>query len=324
MQTNTSRPVLILDGMNAFIRCWAAFPTMSSHGYQMGGCIGFLKTLQRLVSEQRPKAVYVAWEGGGSQRRRKIFAEYKLGRRPEKLNRFYGDDIPDSEENRKHQVITLLSMLKCVPVFQVYVSDCEGDDIIAYLCKGPLVNENKVIVSSDKDFYQLLTQGVKIYSLHKKTFVTQPDILEEFRVTPDNFAIAKALCGDPSDNIPGVKGLGFKTIAKLYPMLGSDETVLLQDLLDYAQAHRDESKVHARVCEQQDDVRRNYKLVQLDGSMLSATQAARVDNVLGTFRPRANKMELIRLLVKEGIGDFDIENLFYAFNCVHSSEENER
>ena len=108
---SSDRPVLIVDGMNAFIRSWAAFPTMSAHGYQMGGCIGFLKSLRKLVNEIQPKAIYVAWEGGGSSRRRKIYADYKMGRRPEKLNRFYEDDIPDTEENRKHQLVTLLGIV---------------------------------------------------------------------------------------------------------------------------------------------------------------------------------------------------------------------
>ena len=131
----SDRVVLIIDGMNAFLRAHAAFPTMNSNGESMGGCIGFLKMMRRIVSELQPKAVYVAWEGGGSQRRRKLYAGYKMNRKPERLNRFYEDDIPDTDENRKHQLVTLLGMLKCVPVCQLYVSDCEGDDVIAYLCQ---------------------------------------------------------------------------------------------------------------------------------------------------------------------------------------------
>lgn len=145
------RPVLIVDSLNLFMRAWAAFPTMSSHGYQMGGCVGFLKVLKRIVSEIQPSKVILAWEGGGSSRRRKLLPEYKEKRRPEKLNRFYGDDIPDTSDNKNHQMVTLINILKNVPVCQVYVSDCEGDDIIAYLCRGPFRKDLKVIASSDKD-----------------------------------------------------------------------------------------------------------------------------------------------------------------------------
>ena len=317
---STPRPVLIVDAMNLFVRSYSAYPTMSSHGYQMGGSIGFLKTLRRIVMEQQPSAIYIAWEGGGSQRRRSLYSEYKMNRKPEKLNRFYEDDIPDSDENKQHQIIALLAMLKCVPACQIYVSDCEGDDVIAYLCRGPMRGVPKVIASSDKDLYQLLNTETQIYSLHKKTYVTEPDVLIEFRVRAHNFALAKALCGDPTDNVPGIKGLGFKTVAKMYPFLGTEEEILLQDVIDYAAAHRDESIVHRRVVDQQDDLRRNWRLVYLDGSMLSATQASSIDHLVGTFQPRIDRMALVKQLVKEGIGDFDVEGFFYAFNCIDGLE----
>lgn len=293
---------------------------MSSHGYQMGGTVGFLKTLSRIVSETCPSAVYLAWEGGGSSKRRKLFAEYKLNRRPERLNRFYDDDIPDSDENRKHQIISLLQMTKYTPACQVYVADCEGDDTVAYLCRGPFKDQNKIIVSSDRDLFQLLDDKTKLYSLHKKTFVDQASVLKEFRVTTKNFALAKALCGDSSDNIPGIKGLGFKTVAKLFPFLGTEQEILLQDVFDYCNAHLEESKIYQRVIDNADDVRRNWKLVYLDGSMLSALQQANVDQVLANFSPHIDKMGLIKQLVKEGIGDFDVEGFAYAFHGIDGLE----
>ena len=298
------------------MRCWVAYPTMSSHGYQMGGCIGFLKTLRKLVNEQQPRAIYIAWEGGGSTRRRNIFKEYKLNRKPEKLNRFYGEDIPESDENKKHQIVALLAMLKCIPVCQIYVQDCEGDDVVAYLCRGPMKDVPKIVASSDKDLYQLLDDKTKIYSLHKKTYITPADVLVEFRVNVKNFAIAKSLCGDPSDNIPGIKGLGFKTVAQKFPFLGTEQDILLQDVFDYAAAHSEDSVIYKRIVEQWDVVRRNWKLVFLDGGMLSSSQADVVDHVINTFVPKVNKMGLIKQLVKEGIGDFDVADFYHVFNCI--------
>jgi len=311
-----SRPILIIDGQNLFIRSWAAYPQMSSHGYQMGGCVGFLKTLKRIVNETQPSKVIVAWEGGGSQRRRRVYPEYKLGRRPEKLNRFYGSDIPESEENRKHQLISLLEMLKHTPVCQVYLSDCEGDDIVAFLCEGPFRNEDKIIVSSDKDMYQLLNENTRIYSLHRKTVLSNEDVFDEYRIKTHNFALAKALCGDPGDNIPGIKGIGFKTAVTRFPMLGSDSTIILQEVIDFCHTHSRDSVIYRRVIDSLEDLKRNWKLVYLDGSMLSATQVSKVQHVLDTFEPKVDRMGLIKLLLKEGIADFNIEEFFYAFNCV--------
>jgi 5'-3' exonuclease len=310
------RPVLIIDAMNAFVRAYSAYPQMSAHGYQMGGCIGFLKTLQKLAREQSPRAIYVAWEGGGSQRRRALYSEYKLNRKPEKLNRFYGDDIPDSDDNKKHQLISLLSMLKCLPVCQIYVSDCEGDDVVAYLCRGPLRDQQKIVASSDKDMYQLLDDKTRLYSFHRKNFVTADDIFEEYRIKAHNFAVAKAVCGDSGDNVPGVDGVGFKTAAKKFPVLGSDETVLVQDVLSYAAAHSRESAIYRRIVESSEDVKRNWKLVHLDGSMLSATQASKVDNIMNTFAPSFDKMGLLRALIKEGINDFSVDGIMMDLRCV--------
>lgn len=289
---------------------------MSSHGYQMGGCIGFLKTLKRIVYEVQPSAVYICWEGGGSSRRRALLADYKLNRAPGKLNRFYEDDIPDTEENRKHQVLALVAMLKCAPVCELYASDCEGDDLVAYLCRGPFRNHDKVIVSSDKDLYQLLDEKTKLYSLHKKTFVTPASVMEEFRVQAKHFALAKALCGDPGDNVPGIKGVGFRTVSRIFPFLGLQNDILLQDLLDFAHAHEDESRLYKRIIENQEDVKRNWRLVYLDGSMVSAPQQIAINKRVADFVPRSNRVKLVKFLVQEGINDFDVEDFFYSFNGI--------
>ena len=318
---STTRPVLIVDAMNLFVRSYSAYPTMSAHGYQMGGSIGFLKTLRRVVFESQPKAVYICWEGGGSTKRRKLFSEYKMNRKPEKMNRFYEDDIPDTEDNRKHQIEALLHMTRCAPVCQLYVSDCEGDDLVAYLCRGPMRAEDKIIVSSDKDLYQLLDDQTKVYSLHKKTFVTKETVMEEFRVQAKHYALAKALCGDPGDNVPGIKGCGFKTVAKLFPFLGIDDDVLLQQVIDYAHTHIDESPKFQRIVEQEDDVKRNWRLVYLDGSMLSVQQQLQIDHRIQNFVPKADRVGLVKQLVKEGIGDFDVEDFFYAFHCIENLQQ---
>jgi DNA polymerase-1 len=310
------RPILIVDCLNVFVRAYCAFPQMNVDGEQMGGYVGFLKMMQRVVSMVQPRAVYAAWESGGSQRRRSLDPEYKKGRRPEKLNRFYEDDIPDTDENRKRQMMALLSALKNVPICQLYVQDCEGDDLIAHLCMGPLREDKKTIMSSDKDMFQLLDERTNAYNMHKKTFVGPAEVLEEFRVTSKNFALAKALCGDVSDNVKGIKGIGFKTCAKKFPMLGTDDELVLQDVIDYAAAHSDESPIYRRVVDEQDTVRKNWRLVYLDGSMLSNSQAMNVNQVMADFKPKVDRMGLMKCLMKEGINDFDVAGFFQSLNCI--------
>lgn len=309
------RPILIFDTLNTFIRSWAAYPTMGINGQQMGGVVGTLKTIARLAQEINPSAIVMSWEGGGSTKRRTIFKEYKLGRAPEKRNRFYEDDIPDSDENRKHQMLVLLQALKYAPVMQLYASDCEGDDIVAYLCRGRYKNVNKVIASSDKDMYQLLDDKTTIYNLHRKTFVTADDVLKEYRITAKNFALAKSLCGDPSDNIPGVKGLGFKTLVKHLPFIGLEKDIILQDVFDYCAANERDSKFFTRILQMKEDIKRNWRLIYLDDHTLSTEQAQKIDYVVDNYKPRNERISLMKLMAKEGV-DFDASSFYYALSCI--------
>lgn len=311
-----NRPILIVDVSNMFARSHAAYPQMNSNGEPAGGYVGFLKTLRRIISETAPKAVYCAWEGGGSTKRRAIYPDYKKGSKPQKLNRFYEDDIPSTDENRKHQMFVLLSALKHLPVCQLYVSDAEADDLIAYLCEGPLKHEQRIIVSSDRDFYQLLNDKTKIYNLHKKNVFDAEFVLNEFRISTNNFALAKSICGDPSDNIPGVKGIGFKTLAKLFPMLGLTSDVSLDDVFSYCHTHLGEKPGFKRILDAESDIRRNWRLVYLNGNMISSEQTDKINKAIENFKPSVNKVDLMKLLVKEGINDFNVHEYVHAMNGI--------
>jgi DNA polymerase-1 len=313
------RPILLVDGMNVFMRAYCVYPQMSKHGHQVGGVVGFLKTLRKVVNEQKPKAIYVAWESGGSARRRGLFSDYKANRKPEKLNRFYEDDIPDTTENKEKQVSILAKMLKCLPVQQVYIADCEGDDVIAYLTRYRFQDENKVIVSSDKDFYQLVNDRTKVYNLHKKCIVTKEDVLAETHIATHNFALAKAICGDTSDNIPGIEGVGFKTLTKRYPFFGTEQELTLDDVIGYSTTHQKSSSVYRKVLVGLDVIRRNWQLVYLDSSSIAPSQIERIDFILGTFKPSVNKIAFIKHLIAEGISDFEVDNFFFTFIVVGAS-----
>jgi 5'-3' exonuclease len=295
---------------------------MSSHGYQVGGIVGFLKTLHKVINDTHPKAIYVAWESGGSSRRRSLFSEYKANRKPEKLNRFYEDDIPDTEENKSQQIRTLAKLLKLLPVCQVYVPNCEGDDVIAFLAKRKFAAAKKLIVSSDKDFYQLLDDSIEIYNLHKKIIIKKEDVIKEYKITPQNFALAKAFCGDVSDNIPGIDGIGFKTLVKRIPLFGSERDVLIDEVIDYCTVNQKKSGVYSKVLESIDLIKRNWQLVYLDSTMISASQISKIEFIVDNYKPSANKVEFMKLLIEEGITTFDVESLFYAFLLVGYTKHN--
>lgn len=313
MSENPSgRNVLLVDAWNLYMRSYAAYPSMSTNGVQTGGVVGFLKTVTHLVKMFSPNIVYVIWESGGSSRRRHLFHDYKRGVRPEKLNRYYEDDIPDTAENKVYQVSLLARLLRCLPLCQVYVPDCEGDDVIAYMTT--YVQGNKIIVSTDRDYYQLLRgDEVRIYNPTRKDMITEKDVMKEFNVSAHNFALAKSICGDAADNVPGIKGFGYKTISKKFPLLMSTGTVLMEDLISYAASRREESVFYKRIFEEADDVRRNWKLVYLDTSMLANYQVQKVNHAIDTFKPGLDKMKFVRLLNDEGVHGLDFEDICYSF-----------
>ena len=129
------------------------------------------------------------------------------------MNRYY-DDIPDTQHNKNNQLKNLISLLRMIPVVQVYVDDAEADDIIGYLCNYTLKEKNKIIVSSDHDYYQLINKKTIIWSPTLKAFVNDKKVIQRYNVHPNNFCLAKCIVGDKSDNIPGVKGVGYKVLTK--------------------------------------------------------------------------------------------------------------
>lgn len=314
-----SSNVLLCDSYNVYLRAYHAYPQMSaSSGVQVGGVVGYIKTLIQLVKKFSPSRVYIIWESGGSNRRRNLYSEYKRGIVPAKLNRFYEDDIPDTTENRVYQIAVLAKLLKYLPFCQIYVQDCEGDDVIAYMTKKLPKDQKKIIISTDRDYYQLLGDDVEIYNPTKKAIITFADVMNEFHVSHKNFALAKAVCGDVSDNVPGVQGVGYKTISKKFPILMSDVDVLVEDFLLYAAARKEESAYYRKIYENADLVKRNWKLVYLDTTMLSPHQIQRIDYMIDSCKLTLNKLEFIKLLTNEGIVGLSIEDICYTFMKLNS------
>jgi DNA polymerase-1 len=280
---------------------------MSDLGHHAGGVVGFLKGIRHLVEKICPTQVFVVWEGGGSPRRRAIFPEYKGNRRPQRLNRFYGEDIPDTVENRNYQISLLVEILKKTPVVQLYVSDCEADDVIGYLSKYKLTDQRCVIVSSDKDFYQLIDDRVTQWSPGQKRFIDKTAVVKKFGIPTHNFCVARCFCGDSSDGIPGIKGAGFKTLSKRFPEITEDDDVSVEDILQLSLERSVNSKVKLfdRINDDPNTARRNWKLMFLDMSNMSASQIKKINDVIDTFSPSRDKIGLMRVLIREGIKDFD-------------------
>lgn len=313
----SDRPVLIIDGLNLFIRGFIASPAVSN-GQHVGGITSFLRTLSSLVNKHNPKKCIVVWEGGGSLRRRQIFPEYKGKRRPKKLNRREESGIIDTVENHDWQLKTAIAAINSLPIKQIYISDCEADDIIGYLAKVTFRDENIVIASSDHDYLQLISDRILIWSPSLKAYVDEDWVFERYGIHPNNLCVARAFCGDKSDMIPGVKGVGPKVLLKYMPALSTQEIVTIDDVYNklLEHPHRTKRKSIDAIIENIDIVKRNWKLMYLDVNNLSGSQIGKLNSSFEIAYPVAHKMNFLRTMIKAGINMIDIDRLFTTINVT--------
>ena len=313
---SNDRSTLVIDGLNVFFRHWAANPAMDSNGEHVGGIVGFLKGLQLLCERYRPNNIVVAWEGGGSTRRRAIDPTYKNGRRPAKLNRFY-DDIPNTVENRNSQVAQLVALLRQAGVKQVYVPDCEADDVIAHLCSVNFRREPCIVVSTDKDFYQLIDDRVKVWSPGSKTQWDVNSVIDKFGVHPENFCLARAFIGDASDGLKGAPGVGFKSLVKRFPKFSSDESLTVGDIVTECRKLQEQSrlKLYDSIISHEEQVKRNWKLMYLGQGKLAANQVQKIESAM-LQEPKRNKLTFIRTLTSLQITNVDYDKLFMTLKIL--------
>lgn len=270
---------LFVDATNLFCRYSCALPTLSLNGDPIGGTYGTLHALKRICELTKPNSVMIVFDGeGGSLKRREIYKEYKNNSKPLKIKANYLDP-KDAEQNLHFQFNKLLELLECLPVHIVRLKNVEADDVIAYLC-GHFPDDQRIIMSGDKDFFQLLNDKTIIYCPSKKTLKTKLDCIVEFGVHPNNFALAKALVGDKSDNIKGVSGLGFKTLTKLFPMIRESQPIDLTQLFNLCTEKVNDSPKFQAILNVRDLIIMNFSLVQLRDTIMGATNIQKIKSIL--------------------------------------------
>ena len=305
------KPIIYVDGLNVFMRHYAANPSVSLNNKLCGGILGTLKNIEYLCRKFSPSEIIVAWEGGGSLRRRNIDSNYKEGRRPVKLNRSsYYEPKDNTVETRDDQLKVLIEILYKTPVKQIYVTDCEADDIIAYLCKSNREKE-KIIITSDKDYYQLIDDKTKIWSPNQKKLLDSNYVLEKWQVHPENFCVTRCFSGDQSDGIKGIKGAGFKTMAKRFPELIECKFLPVSDIISMSEQevkNGNKLKLYKNIVDSKDEIFKNWKLMHLDTSMLSADQVKKINYQILNKENKLSKLDLLRIFNREGLNTFDIHS----------------
>ena len=299
--------ILIIDGTNTFIRSFVVVPSMNSNGEHVGGVVGTLRSVKFAINEIKPTRVIVMWDGaGGSRRRRSVYSEYKAGRKP-KLNReFDYDNADQSQANMAMQQSKAKQLLEMLGMPIVEIEDIEADDAVGYVCTQMYPEVQKVIMSTDKDFYQLIDPFTIVYSPSKKEYYSSIVFKDEYGVLPGNYIIIKALAGDKSDNVKGLGGVGLATAIKLFPFL-CDKPSTLNDVFNYSEANRNKSPKYEAVIANRDLLIGNVQLMQLTSPIISAQSAMKIRNTVENELPKFTVAEFKLALINDGIQMTDVD-----------------
>lgn len=195
---------LLVDGENIIHQSFHRFEKLrSTDGKPSGAIFGFFKSLHMYLTRFEPNDVIISFDNGHSPFRVEINPNYKIHRKDISYDR-------ESLQTQKRVILSILGMLRVSYIFDKRKStNYEGDDFLAKLAIDKSKEGKVILVSSDKDFNQLLVyNGIKIYNPRKESYVNSSNCKELFGYTPEETVPYLCMVGDTSDDIPGIKGIG--------------------------------------------------------------------------------------------------------------------
>lgn len=220
--------LLIVDGHNLLFRMFYGIPgsIKNTKGKEIKGTVGFVGSLYKLIDKLSPDRMILVFDSETSiNNRLDEYSEYKQNR----------IDYSRMEENENPftQLQYIYKAIKHLEIAYIEARDYEADDYIASLCQKYKERYDIVVVSTDRDFLQLVDKNIVVYNPMGKegVFYTPDKVQEKYSINPNQVIDYKALVGDKSDNINGVKGIGAKTAVKilkcgsLYELLNQDKEV---------------------------------------------------------------------------------------------------
>ena len=311
--------VIIIDALNMFLRSYVISPHLNKKGWPVGGTIGFLKSLQKVARDFAADEVIIAWDGHeGSARRRSMNKDYKGGRKPVRFNRRMVELPPEKEEaNKGFQQVRLMEYLNEMPVIQLVADFTEADDIIALVINHPRYQDwKKTIISSDKDFFQLCREDVQIYRPIQKKIITKQSIIDDFKIHPNNFALARAIEGDKSDNLPGIKGAGLKTIAKRFPYLIREDEYVVSDIIKDCAMQGKKLKIHENIESNEKLIKDNYAIMQLQHPNIRPMNRELIKKAIIDFEPTFDKIKFTQMLFEDDAATLNFNDLQQVFRKI--------
>lgn len=309
--------VLLIDSMNTFLRSFAMINHINPNGHHIGGLTGFLKSLGFIIRHIKPTRVILVFDGVGSTHNKKnLYADYKGNRSITRITNFDGfADRQEESEAITHQLLRLIEYLKLLPVDMISIDKIEADDVIGYLANE--LPEEVVIMSADKDFLQLVSPKVSVYSPIKKIYYTPKKVKEDFGLYPQNYINYKILLGDNSDNLPGVKGIGPKKLFKLFPELEGEDKIKFSNILTLSADKRGTHPLYENICNFKNQLLINEKLMDISAPTIPEPDLEEIHYTLDNPSLTFDKAGFVRMYNEDLLGQ-SIQNLeFWLTDVFH-------
>lgn len=317
--------ILLVDGMNTFLRSFAAINHVNLAGNHVGGLTGYLKSLGFAIKFLQPTRVINIFDGeGGSINRKYLYPKYKANRDNQRIVNFKSfNNKKEEDESKINEITRLIDYLRYLPVSSICVDKLEADDVIGYLSTkfhNEVPDSNVFIMSSDADFLQLINERITVYSPTKKKIYKIEDVLEEYKIHPENFIIYKSLVGDNSDNIPGVQGIGQKNISQLFEILEHPERKSLADIYEVCSDPPKKSVLYQRILNNMKMVEVFYKLINLREPNISKLDIENIHEQLNKPISPLKKYDFLQLYNYDQLGDTinGVDNWLDTFSVLNS------
>lgn len=320
--------VLLIDGMNTFLRGFAVVNKMNLLGNEIGGMIGFLKSIGHAIKLLSPTRVIIIFDGEhGSTNRKYLYSQYKGNRETGNImNRLSFVTKDEENESKTNQIERLVDYLSLLPITLISMDNLEADDIIGYLSQYIYKEYNdseQYIMSSDNDFLQLVNDRIKVYSPTKKKIYHIQDVLDQFKVHPSNFLLFKTLIGDSSDNIPGVNGFGEVNTPKLFEFMQNKEPKDLNTLYEICENPPKKSVLYDRILNTKRNVEIFYKIMNLKNPNISEEDVLELEDSFKQKNSGLRKMDFMRLYQYDKMGDAIpyLDTWLNIFNILNSYQQ---
>lgn len=291
--------VLIIDGMNTFLRSFAVDNRFNRYGNHIGGIAGFLKSIGYAIQNENPSRVIIVFDGeGGATNRRYLYPEYKANRNTGRLVNKMFTEKDDEDQSKVNEIERLIDYLNFLPVTTIAVDRLEADDVMGYLTRkiyNDFTDSRICIMSSDNDFLQLVNDRVYCYSPVKKKYYYEKEVFEEFGVHSKNYLIYKCFLGDTSDNVKGINGIGEKKITKLFPFISEEEKISLEDIYTVCEDPPTKSVLYKRVLDGKRILFINEQIMNLSKPNISDKQEEIINSFFDIKPPLLRKYDFLSL-----------------------------